>query len=138
MVPDSLNDMTWELSPWGFQMSLSRDVPGKIAAALPAFLSALFAGADMDYRAHASEALFAVHPGGPRILDSVEELLKLKKDQLGLSRTLLFERGNMSSATLPHIWMAAASDDVIKAGTLIVSLAFGPGLTIAGALFRRC
>ena len=138
IVPDSLDDMTWALSEWGFQMTLSRDVPGKIAACLPRFLSTLFVDAGMSYSKEAGEAIFAVHPGGPRILDSVEELLGLEKHQLRLSRAVLFERGNMSSATLPHIWMAAASDSDIKPGTLIVSLAFGPGLTIAGALFRKC
>ncbi len=137
-VPDSLDDMTWVLSEWGFQMTLSRDVPGKIAHCLPRFLSNLFAAAGMSYSKEAGAAIFAVHPGGPRILDSVEELLKLEKSQLRLSRAVLFERGNMSSATLPHIWMAAASDENIKPGMLIVSLAFGPGLTMAGALFKKC
>ena len=138
MVPDSLENMTWTLSEWGFQMTLSRDVPGKIAGCLSRFLSTLFLDAGMSYGAEAGEAIFAVHPGGPRILDSVGELLCLKEGQLRLSRNVLFERGNMSSATLPHIWMAAVSDESIKPGRLVVSLAFGPGLTIAGALFRKC
>jgi predicted naringenin-chalcone synthase len=138
IVPDSLEDMTWALSEWGFQMALSRDVPGKIAACLPNFLSRLFDDAGISFLNEAGEAIFAVHPGGPRILDIVEELLDLDKGRLQLGRDVLFERGNMSSATLPHIWMAAASDESIKPGALVVSLAFGPGLTIAGALFRKC
>lgn len=138
IVPDSLDDMTWTLSEWGFQMALSRDVPGKIARYLPQFLSTLFNDAGMNYAENAENAIFAVHPGGPRILDSVEDLLHLKKDQLRHSRKVLFERGNMSSATLPHIWMAAVADDEMKPGTLMSSLAFGPGLTIAGTLFRKC
>jgi predicted naringenin-chalcone synthase len=138
IVPGSLKDMTWVLSEWGFQMTLSREVPGKIAASLPRFLSTLFRAAGMKFENDAGGAIFAVHPGGPRILDSVEEILGLGKRQLRLSRTVLFEGGNMSSATLPHIWKAAASDPEIKPGALIASLAFGPGLTIAGALFRKC
>jgi predicted naringenin-chalcone synthase len=137
-VPDSLDDMTWDLSEWGFQMTLSRDVPGKIAGSLPGFLLALFEHAGLRYSEETGNSIFAVHPGGPRILDSVEEIFQLEKRQLQWSRTVLFERGNMSSATLPHIWMAIASDASIKTGTIIVSLAFGPGLTIAGALFRKC
>jgi len=138
IVPDSLDDMTWTLSEAGFQMTLSREVPAKIAVALPQFVSTLFADAGMDAQSEARGALFAVHPGGPRILDSVEEVLGLEPSQLRLSRTVLFERGNMSSATLPHIWMSAASDRGVTRGMLVVSLAFGPGLTIAGALFRKC
>ncbi len=137
-IPDSLDDMTWALSEWGFEMTLSRDVPGKIAGCLPGFLSSLFSDAGLGYADEAGAAVFAVHPGGPRILDSIEELLGLEKHQLRWSRAVLFERGNMSSATLPHIWMAIAADASIKRSTIIVSLAFGPGLTVAGALFRKC
>ena len=139
IVPDSLEDMTWALSEWGFQMTLSRDVPGRIASCLPRFLSSLFEDVGINYsKEGGGEMIYAVHPGGPRILDSIEELLGLERRQIQLSRDVLFERGNMSSATLPHIWMAAASDNNIKPGALVVSLAFGPGLTIAGALFRKC
>ncbi len=138
IVPDSLDDMTWVLSEWGFRMTLSRDVPGRVAASLPRFLSGLFCGAGLNYENEAGGALFAVHPGGPRILDSVRELLCLREDQVALSREVLFRRGNMSSATLPHIWMAVAGDAGVAPATLVVSLAFGPGLTVAGALFRKC
>jgi predicted naringenin-chalcone synthase len=138
IVPDSLDAMTWVLSDWGFSMTLSRDVPGKIATALPGFLTNLFAAAGRDYDECAAQTIFAVHPGGPRIIDSVAELLGLREDQLAQSRGVLFERGNMSSATLPHIWMAAATDASLKAGSAVASLAFGPGLTIAGALFQKC
>ena len=138
IIPDSINDMTWELSEWGFQMTLSRDVPRKIACRLPGFLSTLCLNAGISHSEQMGKAIFAVHPGGPRILDSVAELLCLKQEQIRHSRRVLFERGNMSSATLPHIWMATVADRSIKPGTPIISLAFGPGLTIAGALFRKC
>jgi predicted naringenin-chalcone synthase len=98
----------------------------------------MFSSLDMAYPEHAAQTVFAVHPGGPRILDSVQKLLELEDRQLALSRNVLFERGNMSSATLPHIWMAALSDPDVRPGSLVASLAFGPGLTIAGALFRKC
>ncbi len=138
IVPDSLDDMTWVLSEWGFRMTLSRDVPGRVAACLPRFLSDLLCGAGLKSDDAVGDALFAVHPGGPRILDSVRELLRLREDQVALSREVLFRRGDMSSATLPHIWMAVADDPAVRSGTVVVSLAFGPGLTVAGALFRKC
>ena len=43
----------------------------------------------------------------------------------------------MSSATLPHVWMRLLEDDAVASGTLVVSLAFGPGLTICGGIFRK-
>jgi predicted naringenin-chalcone synthase len=138
IVPASLESMTWVMSDWCFRMTLSRDVPSQVSAALLPFLSDMFARAGLSYADEAGAAVFAIHPGGPRILDSVEELLGLRKEQSASSREVLFERGNMSSATLPHIWMAIAADNTIRPGTLLASIAFGPGLTIAGALFRKC
>lgn len=136
MVPDSLTDMTWVLSDFGFRMTLSREVPHRIAAGLPGFLARLLrqGGKNDD---NWKEMIFAIHPGGPKIIDGVQELLGLRDQQTSASRALLFERGNMSSATLPHIWARIAEDENIPAGTLIVSLGFGPGLTIAGALFKK-
>ena len=43
----------------------------------------------------------------------------------------------MSSATLPHVWKAVLEDAAVKPGRLIVALAFGPGLTISGAILRK-
>jgi predicted naringenin-chalcone synthase len=81
--------------------------------------------------------VWAVHPGGPRIVDKVEEWMKLEPQQLRASREILFERGNMSSATLPHIWDRILRDEAVVPGTLVASLAFGPGLTIYGAVMRK-
>ncbi|MFN0118923.1 MAG: 3-oxoacyl-[acyl-carrier-protein] synthase III C-terminal domain-containing protein [Blastocatellia bacterium] len=138
LAPDSLEDMTWGLSEFGFRMTLSRDVPVKIAEALKPFLRRMFADAGLDYDTEAPLAAFAIHPGGPRIIDSVQTLLELDDDQTTHSRRVLAERGNMSSATLPHVWAALLDDDKILPGTLIISMAFGPGLTIAGCLLRKC
>jgi predicted naringenin-chalcone synthase len=137
-IPGSLEDMTWVLSEFGFRMTLSLDVPAKIAAALPSFLSRLFAAAGENLAVERERAIFAIHPGGPKIIDSIQELLRLNESQIAHSRTVLFEHGNMSSATLPHIWAKVGDDVAVKSNSLAVSLAFGPGLTIAGALFRKC
>jgi predicted naringenin-chalcone synthase len=129
--------MTWVLSEWGFRMTLSREVPDKIAAALPGFLERLLESAGETPQARRDQIIFAIHPGGPKIIDSVQKLFKLNDDQIASSRAVLFERGNMSSATLPHIWAKILDDDGVRPGTHVVSLAFGPGLTVAGALFKK-
>ena len=52
---------------------------------------------------------------------------------------VLCNYGNMSSATLPHIWESMLEDDRIQDGTPIVGLAFGPGLSICGTILeKRC
>ncbi len=137
MVADSLEDMTWAVAEFGFRMSLSRDVPSKIANSISGFLERLFAQGGEHYLESKPTTVFAIHPGGPKIIDTVQELLDISNHQTTQSRAVLFERGNMSSATLPHIWAKIIEDDNVKSGTLVASLGFGPGLTMAGTLFRK-
>jgi predicted naringenin-chalcone synthase len=137
IVPDSEDAMTWMVSDFGMQMTLSRRVPDYIRAALGAYLDRLGAGLGLDARKLADRALFAIHPGGPRIIDQIAELLGLAPEQVQASNAVLRDRGNMSSATLPHVWQAMLQDPGVEPGRLVVALAFGPGLTISGAILRK-
>jgi predicted naringenin-chalcone synthase len=136
IVPDSLADIEWAPGDFGMRMTLSRDVPDKVAPHLDGFVTALAAGCGLA-RADLEGAAYAIHPGGPRIVDKVEEWLRLAPSQSRASREVLFERGNMSSATLPHIWERLLRDEAAPPGGFVVSLAFGPGLTLYGSVMRR-
>ncbi len=136
VVPNSQGDMSWIPASWGMQMNLSREVPSKIKPELKVFTDELFKKAKLPVD-HGLKSIFAIHPGGLKIIDSVAEALELNEDQISESRNVLFTRGNMSSATLPHVW----NEILLKqypVGTKIVSFAFGPGLTIFGSLFEIC
>ena len=136
VLPDSADAMSWIVGDHGMKMSLARDVPDRVAGALRGFVTELLAKGNREVR-HLKGSLVAVHPGGPKIIDRVRDVLELADTQVAASRRVLFEHGNMSSATLPHIWMRILDDDT-PAGTLIPSLAFGPGLTVCGALLEKC
>lgn len=136
VVPDSADAMRWVPSEWGMQMTLARDVPERVAAALCGFVTELFRRAGLGLGA-TKPCVFAVHPGGPKIIDSVRDVLELDEAQVQTSRGVLRDHGNMSSATLPHIWMRLLADPRVPNGTLIPSLAFGPGLTLCGALLEK-
>ena len=43
----------------------------------------------------------------------------------------------MSSATLPHIWESILADPEAEDRSLLVSLAFGPGLSISGSIMEK-
>lgn len=134
IIPDTEADMTWQPAEWGMQMSLSRDVPEKIGSQLRSFVTDLCAAAGEDLATILKEATFAVHPGGPKIIDAVQTILELSNEQVAASKKILFEYGNMSSATLPHVWKEIL--ETAKPKKKVLSLAFGPGLTIFGALFE--
>jgi predicted naringenin-chalcone synthase len=136
VIAGSHDSMGWRIADHGLQMTLARDVPERIAGALRGFVIQLFerGGLGMDAM---KRSVFAVHPGGPKIIDRVRDVLELSEAQVAASRGVLLDYGNMSSATLPHIWMRLLADPSVPSGTLIPSLAFGPGLTVCGALLEK-
>lgn len=128
IVPGSADAMTWHIRDHGFRMTLSPRVPRLVHSHLEPFLTPWLARHGL--RA-ADVAGWAIHPGGPRVIDAVESALSLRDDAGDASRAVLAEHGNMSSPTVLFILQR-----LIAAGTTgpAVMLAFGPGLVIEAAL----
>lgn len=137
ILPNSAGSMTWTVGDFGMHMTLTRDVPDRIADALRPFVTDLFAKSGLNLGDALRRAVVAVHPGGPKIIDRVREVLELDPTQVQASRDVLFDYGNMSSATLPHVWQRILADENLRPGTIVLSLAFGPGLSVCGGLFRK-
>ncbi len=133
IIPETSDSMHWVCQDWGLKMKLEKDVHIRIADALPSFVAKLLADAKVSPD---SDIYFAIHPGGPKIIQQVAKILELKPEQFEHSLWVLQNYGNMSSATLPHIWEKLWNDEKIKSGAYVVSLAFGPGLTLAGGVFE--
>ncbi len=133
-IPDSIYGMTWSVGARNFEMTLAREVPVLISRSLKGYLERLCHSSPWTFEELCKKALFAIHPGGPKILQHIQELLELTNEQISYSVNILQTMGNMSSATIPHVWQ-----DILKNApdkTPIVSLAFGPGLTICGAIME--
>lgn len=133
IIPETSSVMSWQCADWGMCMSIAKNAPFLFGEALPSFVDLLKTKAQI----RDAKLLFAIHPGGPKIIDQVKKGLQLSEEQVLHSREMLLHRGNMSSATIPHIWEKMGRDGSIKPGAHIVSLAFGPGLTISGAVLER-
>jgi predicted naringenin-chalcone synthase len=130
LVPDSTEVMTWSVGDRGFEMTLSKRVPGLIAAHLRPWLEGWLGGEGLSV---ADVASWAVHPGGPRILSAVEEALRLPRAATAAARAVFAEFGNMSSPTILFIL-----DRLMREGAPrpCVALGFGPGLMAEGLLLR--
>jgi predicted naringenin-chalcone synthase len=133
----SADAMKWSLGDHGMRMSLSREIPATLMRTIRPFVADLFDKAGVDFAKERGRCVFAVHPGGPKIIDVVRDALELDEAQVAASRSVLMRYGNMSSATLPHIWHDLAASEEVVPGTIVTSVAFGPGLTFAGALLRK-
>ena len=128
-LPDSAEAMSWRIGDHGFRMTLSATVPEVIQAHLKGWLVAWLNEQGLGLN---DVCTWAVHPGGPRILTAVEAALELDPEINSVSRGVLEEFGNMSSATILFIL-----DRLHNKGAPppCVALAFGPGLVAEAALF---
>src|SRR5258708_30331068 len=129
--------MAWAVSDHGMRMSLARDVPERIARASREFVASLFADAGYSFGLDAPKAVFVIQPGGRKVIDVMRQALEVSDLQVAASRAVLRRYGNMSSATLPHIWKSLLEAEDVPVATPIVSLAFGPGLTVSAALMVK-
>ncbi len=130
LVPESRDAMTWRVGDHGYEMTLSARVPHLIEQHLESFLSNWLHGLGESI---GSIGGWAVHPGGVRILSTVETALGLPEDSLETSRQVLMDHGNMSSATMLFILQRFIEVDQPKPWLM---LGFGPGLEIEVALIR--
>lgn len=138
LVPGTENEMSWKIGPQGFVMTLTKLVPVILARTIEEFMGAMFAQAGLDFVRDKERTLFAVHPGGPKIVESIQRVLELAPHQVSHSLDILKKRGNMSSATVPYIWDHILNDDQTHDQQIVASVAFGPGLTVTGALLKIC
>lgn len=129
LFPDSARAMTWEIGDHGFEMTLSTKVPALLAEHLQPWMRAWLAEHGLQIE---DVPIWAIHPGGPRILDVVQENLGLRADKCATSREVFRECGNMSSPTVLFILDRLRTEG---APLPCVALAFGPGLVAEAALF---
>jgi predicted naringenin-chalcone synthase len=121
--------MTWDVTDLGFRMGLSPRVPDVLAEHVGAVVTELL---DRHGLAVSDVDGWAVHPGGPKILDVVRDRLGLPEERIAPSRDTLATHGNCSSPTV-LLTMDALRRQPVPPRT-VVMLAFGPGLTLYATL----
>jgi alkylresorcinol/alkylpyrone synthase len=137
IIPSSVNEMTLIPGPYSFEMWLSKNVPLKIREEIHPFVQSLCRQLGLEFDEIKHDLIFALHPGGPKIIEHIKEQLGLSENQIRFSKKILFEHGNMVSATVPYIWKEIIEDPTVLPGTKVVSIAFGPGITVAGFILEK-
>ncbi|KAG6777938.1 hypothetical protein POTOM_017780 [Populus tomentosa] len=140
-LPNTEKAIDGRLTEEGISFKLARELPQIIEDNIEGFCHKLIGVAgltDKDY----NKMFWAVHPGGPAILNRMEKRLDLLPDKLNASRRALMDYGNASSNTIVYVleYMIEESRKM-KAGAANCDwgliLAFGPGITFEGILARN-
>jgi predicted naringenin-chalcone synthase len=137
LLPDSADAMTLVPGPYRFRTTASDMVEVVIRRHVYAFVDDLLGRIGIDFDRARPGLVFAIHPGGPAIIERIQDELGLQDDQVAVGKTVLHENGNMSSATIPHLLKRIVDDPAIAPGTRVVSLGYGPGLTLAGLVLEK-
>ena len=127
VMPRGKQDMSWELSSTGFEMTLSGYVPALIEEDFDMLVKHALArqGISRDRITH-----WSIHPGGKKILEAIEKSLSLPKEKLDASYRVLRDYGNMSSPTILFVLNEILDDFGKDQNQTVFGAAFGPGLTM--------
>jgi predicted naringenin-chalcone synthase len=116
--------MAWQLSEFGFLMSLSAYISNLINGNILKMLGDL--GIEKQ-----NINLWAIHPGGKKILDDFEKVMAFENNELASAYEVLNNFGNMSSPTILFVLKQLLENNpTMESGNTIFTAAFGPGLTI--------
>ncbi|KAM1424834.1 hypothetical protein ACFX1X_017511 [Malus domestica] len=142
IIPNSEHGVVANIREMGFNYYLSGEVPKFVGGSVVDFLTKTFEkvdGKNKDW----NSLFFSVHPGGPAIVDQVEEQLGLKEGKLRATRHVLSEYGNMGAPSV-HFILDEMRNKSIGEGKATtgeglewgVVIGIGPGLTVETVILR--
>jgi predicted naringenin-chalcone synthase len=125
VIPETVDVMGWNVGSRGFQLIMSRDVPKMADDYLRGEVDAFLA----DYGLSIADiSTWVCHPGGPKVLDSIENAIGLPAEALAHSRNSMRENGNCPSVSVLDVLSRTVAEPPFE-GSLAVMLAMGPGFS---------
>ncbi len=132
-LPGTEYVMGWDIGSHGFKIVLSPDVPKISSEALPPEVKKFLMKHSLTPK---DINWWIAHPGGPKVIDAIENSLELKPHSLDVSRQCLKEVGNLSSASVIWVLNQTLKNPAIKAGDKGILMAMGPGFCIEMVLLQ--
>ncbi len=130
--PGTERVMGWDMTDRGFGIVLSAEVPEMVSRHLGADVDRFLADRGL---ARGDVARWIAHPGGPKVLEAMQEALELDDDALEPTWRSLREVGNLSSTSVLLVLEEALADPP-PPGSHALVLAMGPGFCSELVLLR--
>jgi alkylresorcinol/alkylpyrone synthase len=127
VCPDSDDTLGWRLASDGFRIVLTAELADVVERTLAGVVTSFLASQgltvdDID--------TWIGHPGGPRVVDAIQNSLKLPDSAVRNSRRSLAEVGNLSSVSVLHVLEMTAGSQPPPAGSYGLMIGLGPGVSI--------
>ena len=120
-----------------FSLEMSKDLPYIIERNLLDFTNELCSKANIDFQKEKKDLVYAIHPGGPKILQKIKEQYEIDEKKFENSYNLIYNNGNPSSTSCPILWKEIIKNENIKDNQKIITMGFGPGLTLEGMILKK-
>ena len=131
--PDTEDVMGWQIGSHGFRIVLSAEVPTVARERVPIDVDAFLTDNAMS---RGDVRRWIAHPGGPKVLQALQDGLELEHDDLAISWQSLASAGNLSSASVLMILSETLKQRPAEPGEHGVMLAMGPGFCSEFLLLR--
>ncbi len=131
--PDSERVMGWDISETGFKIVLSADVPKVVEKHMKEDVDSFLGDHGL---ARADIASWVCHPGGPKVLETMETTLDLPKGALDVTWRSLREVGNLSSTSVLLVLEETIARHRPPPGSWGLLTAMGPGFCSEFVLLR--
>ena len=126
-------EMTYRFAPDGLHFHLGRKVPEVLEAGVPACVDALLTEQGLG---RGDIDRWISHPGGRAILDRLERAMAFQAGELGTSRRVLAQVGNLAAATVFFVLGESQRQQPFSPGERLMLLGYGPGLGIEALLLQ--
>jgi alkylresorcinol/alkylpyrone synthase len=123
LYPDTQRTMGWDIGSTGLKIVLDAEVPVLVREYLGEDVRGFLAEHGLGV---ADVAAWVSHPGGPKVIEAIEDVLGLPPAALELTWRSLAAVGNLSSASVLHV-LRDTLDKHPPAGTPGLLMAMGPG-----------
>lgn len=127
----TLDIMGWDIDADGFGVILARALPPFAETHLGPAVAGIL---DRIGTPASSIDRFVCHPGGPKIISALEQVLHLDQDSLDHERSILANYGNMSAPTVLFVLERVLREGLPHRCLLI---AMGPGFTASCLVLER-
>jgi alkylresorcinol/alkylpyrone synthase len=133
LYPDSERTMGWDVTAGGLRIVLDANVPDMVRRYLPSDVDGFLADAGLT---RGDVEWWVAHPGGPKVLEAIEDALEVPRDAVRLTWESLARIGNLSSASVLHVFEDTLRDHAPRPGSYGMLLAMGPGFCSELVLLR--
>lgn len=131
--PDSERVMGWDISENGFKIVLSADVPEVVRQFLRRDVDIFLAEHGLT---RADISSWVCHPGGPKVLEAMQEALEVPEEALAVTWDSLRRVGNLSSTSVLLVLAETMDKHRPDPGSWGMLLAMGPGFCSELVLLR--